>query len=678
MTEGLFTGADVQCTIQNFLDLADEMNFETAVQQIRAEYEARANANFQLLVVGEEKTGKSHLINALLDEPDLLPVDTHPATSTLYKVMYGDTKEYKIFFNPKVKPEDPSELEEVPPIVTTDPAELKRYGTHSKNSENAQDVARIEVYLPNDLLKSGVIINDTPGLGRICSEFDEIPFQQVITADAICFVVNPGISPATIANMCYLKKFLEIATHYQVRKPALCFVQTCIDLLSEEEVSTYQDRDLKTIQNSIGTYFSGPAEKIPYFPISSKRKEFANAASEEDSISYLEVSGFNPLLTFFENAFQEKREYLALELLEPIRFVTREVLQRGITNEQRLFDAVSDAKDKTDLNEHIRIMKEKLAIWEEDIFEPFVVNLDHKMRELQDDLDYRLQTELASDGNNPTISDMIAELKNRNATASIIRQDADYIGERCIYAWERIVQKSLEQYVEGMDAFFRENDDLLLSVWEDVSDLAPAEIELPSKKLQLSARDLFEEVMQIGRGAALVMTAFSLAELVLSGTAIASQVGSGTAIASQVGVAATGAAATGPAVLLVLAAIAAVAFITWRHYKKNELLGTYAELEEALNQMASSVYKKAARQSASLCNDCNKTVKDNLRKLKQTVRRKIEADCSAARQACDADADANRRISKTLKERATRVQELLDTLNKILEADTQTAAAPSR
>ena len=678
MTESLFTRADVQRTIQNFLDLTDEMNFETAVQQIRAEYEARANANFQVLVVGEEKTGKSHLINALLGEPDLLPVDTHPATSTVYKVMYGDTKVYKIFFNPRINPEDPSELEEVPPIVTTDPAELKKYGTHNENPENTQEVARIEIYLPNNLLKSGVVINDTPGLGRICSEFDEIPFQQVITADAICFVVDSVTAPATTVDMDNLKKFLEIATHYQARKPSLCFVQTRIDIASEEEVSTYQHRNLETIRKSIGTYFSEPEEEIPYFPVSSRRKEFANAASEEDSISYLEASGFNPLLTFFQNAFQEKREYLALELLEPIRFVTREVLQRGITHEQRLFDAVRDAKDKAALDEHIRIMNEKLAIWEEDIFEPFLVNLEHKMRELQDDLDYRLQTELASDGNNPTISNLIAELKKRNVTASTIRHDADYIGERCVYTWERVVQKSLTQYVEGMDAFFRENDHLLLSVWEDVSDLVPAEVELPSKKLQLSDRDLFEEVMQIGRGAAWVMTGFSLAELVLSGTAIASQVGSGTAIASQVSIAATGAAAMGPGVLVVLAAVAVASFIVWRHYKKKELLGTYAELEEALNQMASSAYKKAARQSASLCNDCNKTVKDNLRNLRQTVRQKLEADCSAARQACEAEAEANQRRSKTLREQATRVQELLDTLNKILEADTKTAAVSSR
>ena len=314
-------------------------------------------------------------------------------------------------------------------------------------------------------------------------------------------------------------------------------------------------------------------------------------------------------------------------------------------------------------------MNEKLAIWEEDIFEPFVVNLDHKMRELQVDLEYRLQTELASDGNNPTISDMIAELKNRNATASIIRQDAAYIGEQCFYTWAEIVQKSLMQYVEGIYAFFRENRALLLSVWEEVSDLAPAEIEFSSKKLQLSDRDLCEEVLRIDRGGALVMTGFSRTELVLSDLVLSG----GTAMAS-VAIAAIGAAAIVPAVLLILGAIA----FTWHHYKKNELLGTYAELEEALNQIASSVYREAARQSASLCNDCDKTVKDSLRKLKQAVRRKFEADCSAARQLCDADADANQRRSKELKEQATRVLELLDTLNNILDADTQTTAASGR
>ena len=658
MAEGLLTGTAVQRTIQNFLNLADEMNFETAVEQIRAEYEARVNADFQLLVVGKEKTGKSHLINALLGEPDLLPVDTHPATSTVYKVMYGPSKEYKIFFNPKANPEDPSELEEVPPIVTTDPAELKMYGTHNKNSENAQEVACIEVYLPNSLLQSGVVINDTPGLGRICTEFDEIPFQQAITADVICFVVD-SVLLVTTEDMDSLEKLLKIAANYQVGKPSLCFAQTCIDLAGEEEVSTYKCRNLKTIQESLGTYFSELGAEIPYFPVSSKRKEFANTASEDDFASYLKASGFEPLLAFFQSAFQEKRERLARELLEPIKFVTQEVLQRGIINKQRLFDAVSAAKDKVVLDEYLRIIDAKLRIWEEETFEPFVLNLDHKMRELQNELNYRLQIELASDGNNPTISDMIAELKDRNVTVPSVRRDADYIGEECLYTWETMIQKSLTQYVEGVDTFFRENDDLLLSAWGDISDFAPAEIELPSKKLQLSARDLFKEALQIHRGCALVMTGLTLGGLVFSNSAIA----------AGTGVVATGAAATGPAGLLILAAIAVAAFITWRHYKKNELLETYTELERALNQMASSAYKKAAYHSASLCNDCNKIAKDTLRKLRQTVRRKFEDDCSAARQACVADLEANRQRAIALDEQATRVQELLNTLNKMLEAE---------
>ena len=659
MTEGLYTEPAILDTIESFLALADEMSFETAAQQIRAEYEACVNANFQLLVVGEEKTGKSRLINALLGEPDLLPVDTHPATSTVYKVMYGPTKKYKIFFNPKVNPKDPSDLEEVPPIVTTDPGTLKAYGTYDENPENAQQVARIEVYLPNNLLQSGVVINDTPGLGRICAEFDEIPFQQAITADAICFVVDSVTAPATTTDMDSLEKLLKIATSYQARKPSLCFVQTHIDLASVEEVSTYQSRNLNTIRERLGTYLIEPGAEIPYFPVSSKLKEFADAASEDNFALHLKASGFEPLLAFFESALQEKREDLARGLLEPIKFVTREVLQRSIANEQRLFDVISAAKDKSAWDEYTRIVNKKLIKWEEEAFQPFVVNLEHKMTELQDDLNYQLQMELASDGTNPTISDIITKLKNRNVTVSTIRQDAEYIGEQCLYTWERIVQESLTQYVEGMECFFRENNEFLLLSWDDISDLAPEDVRFSSKELQLSARDIFEEVLQIHHGCALVITGLSIADLVFSGAAVAAE---GSVVAAAGGVAA----ATGPAALLILAAIAVASFMIWRHYKKNELIGTYAELEEALNQMASSAYRQAARQSASLCNDCSKMVKDNLRKLKKTVRQKFEDDCSAAKQAYDADSEANRRRAETLSERAARVQELLSTLNRLL------------
>ena len=57
---------------------------------------------FRLVVMGEIKKGKSSFINALLGEPDLLPTASDVATSTVFKLIYGPQKRFKVFFQPDV------------------------------------------------------------------------------------------------------------------------------------------------------------------------------------------------------------------------------------------------------------------------------------------------------------------------------------------------------------------------------------------------------------------------------------------------------------------------------------------------------------------------------------------------------------------------------------------------
>src|SRR4051794_3748053 len=56
---------------------------------LRAAQERLRHNQFSVAVVGEFKRGKSSLVNALLDEPRLLPVDIDVATSVPTVVTYG-------------------------------------------------------------------------------------------------------------------------------------------------------------------------------------------------------------------------------------------------------------------------------------------------------------------------------------------------------------------------------------------------------------------------------------------------------------------------------------------------------------------------------------------------------------------------------------------------------------
>jgi predicted GTPase len=212
--------------VRNFLKLVDgpKEGEGEAAGRIQSELEQYRRGLFRLVVVGEIKKGKSSFINALLGEPYPLPVVSDVATSTVFKVTYGDTRKYKVFFYPK-NPDEPDERTDTLEITHE---QVVDYGTEDKNPRNEKGVDFIGVKLPHPLLKSGVMIIDTPGLGGLFREHSEITWRYVPNADAIFFVFDSVEAVASKDEMEYLKKLRKMT-------PFLFFVQARIDLVSTEQ-----------------------------------------------------------------------------------------------------------------------------------------------------------------------------------------------------------------------------------------------------------------------------------------------------------------------------------------------------------------------------------------------------------------------------------------------------------
>ena len=124
---------------------------------------------FRLIVMGEIKKGKSSFINALLGVNELVPTSSDIATSTVYKIHYGAKSSYRVHFEP--------ETGQKPIAITAD--EVEDYGTEKGNPLNKKHVDFIEVISDAELLKSGLVIIDTPGLGGLFKEHKKITWQHV-------------------------------------------------------------------------------------------------------------------------------------------------------------------------------------------------------------------------------------------------------------------------------------------------------------------------------------------------------------------------------------------------------------------------------------------------------------------------------------------------------------------
>jgi len=145
---------------------------EAATALIRKLEEER----FNVVVAGEFKRGKSTLVNALLGM-DVLPTSVVPLTSVVTAVTWGDPPRAEVFLRT-------GETRRV------GVGEIAAFVTERGNPNNALGVDRAIVYCPSDLLRDGVFLVDTPGVGSVHRHNTEAALAFVPEADAAIFLTT--------------------------------------------------------------------------------------------------------------------------------------------------------------------------------------------------------------------------------------------------------------------------------------------------------------------------------------------------------------------------------------------------------------------------------------------------------------------------------------------------------
>lgn len=146
--------------------------------------------DYYLLVAGETGSGKTSLINLILGE-ELLPFSILSNTSTICELKYGEERRIVAHFKDKdlatplptktfnlVEPQtsQKSYLEQISPFIQS-------------GREKGSIYKKVELYWPHQLLKNGVVIIDSPGVGD--SEImDEIVTEYLPEAFAFTYFIN--------------------------------------------------------------------------------------------------------------------------------------------------------------------------------------------------------------------------------------------------------------------------------------------------------------------------------------------------------------------------------------------------------------------------------------------------------------------------------------------------------
>ncbi|MEX1006620.1 MAG: dynamin family protein [Acidimicrobiia bacterium] len=200
---------------------------DTAVPQLvgllqklgRADLADRANAAAARLrrpatvvcVVGEFKQGKSSLVNGLLGR-DVCPVDDDLATAAITLVRYAD--------EPAAAVRRRVDGQLVAEHINIE--DLDTWVTEAGNPGNERGVERVEIAVPSALLRQGLVLVDTPGMGGLGAGHAAATLAFLPFADGL-ILVSDASAELSAPEVEFLGRASELC-------PTVLFVQTKTDL----------------------------------------------------------------------------------------------------------------------------------------------------------------------------------------------------------------------------------------------------------------------------------------------------------------------------------------------------------------------------------------------------------------------------------------------------------------
>jgi len=166
--------------------------------------------------VGEFKQGKSSLVNALLGQR-ACPVDDDLATSAITLVRFGETTSAQV----RRRASDGGEsITEAIPLDS-----IGTWVSEAGNPDNRAGVERVEITVPSALLKQGLAVVDTPGMGGLGAGHAAATLGFLPFADGL-LLVNDASAELSAPELDFLRRAVELC-------PTVMFVLTKIDLYPE-------------------------------------------------------------------------------------------------------------------------------------------------------------------------------------------------------------------------------------------------------------------------------------------------------------------------------------------------------------------------------------------------------------------------------------------------------------
>jgi hypothetical protein len=251
------------------IEVLSAAGHEADADDLRGALVAQREGAATVVVVGETKRGKSSLINALLEHPGLLPVDSDVATSTHIEVVAG------------ARARATALTEEHPDGITIKLADVPDYA--AVGGAHTDGVRGVRITDASPLLAHGLVVVDTPGVGGLEDGHTDVTLAALSLADALLFVVDAE-AELTKPELRFLRRAAE-------RIDTVVFALTKTDV--HPGWQTIVERDRALVEQHAPRFAS-----CPWFAVSARvALEGAKLADADASAALREESGVGALAT---------------------------------------------------------------------------------------------------------------------------------------------------------------------------------------------------------------------------------------------------------------------------------------------------------------------------------------------------------------------------------------------
>lgn len=310
-------------------------------------------------VVGEFKRGKSTLVNALL-QTAVCPVDADIVTAVPTVVRFGEQASALAY----PRGTDGASGSDPEPVSVD---ELDNYISELGNPGNRRRLAAVEVLLPHPILRSGLSVVDTPGVGGLDSAHGVAALNALTRADGMLFVTDAS-QELTDAELTFLSAALE-------RCPNAACVVTKTDL----------HMSWRRIVELDETHLHNAGLDLPVLPVSSLLR--LASITEPDLLG---ESGFPALVDFVLGTIVAAGVARTVQAARAeIEFVTAQ-LEDGLRAERAVLEQPAQApqviEQLTEATERSRRLVSPTATWQQ--------MLNDGIQDLVADVEFDLQERL--------------------------------------------------------------------------------------------------------------------------------------------------------------------------------------------------------------------------------------------------------------------------------------------